>query len=236
MARRRRSQHAKTTASSSSSNGANAANEPDDPVSQNPAFKPARPDGPWDLTELADPYAGRVDLGGLLVPGFEGMELRVEFAEERVVAVTCVSGESAIQLQAFAAARSIGIWDDVRAELAANVTQQGGVVDTVSGPLGTELRAQVTIQLPDGTSGAQLVRFVGCDGPRWFLRGVASGQAAVDPATAGPLEQVFRDVVVVRGAEPMAPREAIPLRLPAGAQAASETAGTVEAFHSPPVP
>jgi hypothetical protein len=34
--------------------------------------------------------------------------------------------------------------------------------------------------------------------------------------------QSLRNVVVVRGAEPMAPRESLSLRLPAGAQAATE--------------
>ncbi|MFD9634029.1 DUF3710 domain-containing protein, partial [Streptomyces violascens] len=37
-----------------------------------------RPDGPWDLAEVTEPGEGRVDLGGLFVPGVEGMELRVE--------------------------------------------------------------------------------------------------------------------------------------------------------------
>ena len=42
-------------------------------------------------------------------------------------------------------------------------------------------------------------RFLGVDGPRWFLRGVISGRAAVEDTKAEPLLQVFRDTVVVRG-------------------------------------
>ncbi|GGV27769.1 MULTISPECIES: DUF3710 domain-containing protein [Streptomycetaceae] len=177
-----------------------------------------RPDGPWDHSELEQPEEGRVDLGGLLVPGVEGMELRVEVAGDSIVAATLVLGNSAIQLQAFAAPKSEGIWGEVREEIANGITSQGGLVEEEEGPLGWHLRAQVPVQLPDGTQGVQLVRFVGCDGPRWFLRGVISGQAAVQPEMAGILEQVFQQTVVVRGDVPMAPRDPIVLKLPEDAQ------------------
>ncbi|PHQ47876.1 hypothetical protein BLA24_30685 [Streptomyces cinnamoneus] len=181
-----------------------------------------RPDGPWDVSEVRDPAEGRVDLGGLFVPGVEGMELRVEVAGDAIVAATVVLRDSAVQLQAFAAPKREGIWSEVREEIAGGITQQGGVVDEVEGPLGWELRAQVPVALPDGTQGVQLVRFVGCDGPRWFLRGVISGQGAVQPQTAGLLEQIFRDTVVVRGESPMAPRDPIVLKLPEDAQMVAE--------------
>ncbi|MEU4209142.1 DUF3710 domain-containing protein [Streptomyces sp. NPDC026206] len=181
-----------------------------------------RPDGPWDISEVMEPGDGRVDLGGLFVPGVEGMELRVEVAGDAIVAATVVLRDSAVQLQAFAAPKREGIWHEVREEIAGGITQQGGVVDEVEGPLGWELRAQVPVALPDGTNGVQLVRFVGCDGPRWFLRGVISGQGAVQPQTAGLLEQIFRDTVVVRGESPMAPRDPIVLKLPEDAQMVAE--------------
>ncbi|GGX60285.1 DUF3710 domain-containing protein [Streptomyces hiroshimensis] len=181
-----------------------------------------RPDGPWDLSEVRDPAEGRVDLGGLFVPGVEGMELRVEVAGDAIVAATVVLRDSAVQLQGFAAPKREGIWVEVREEIASGITQQGGVVDEVEGPLGWELRAQVPVALPDGTQGVQMVRFIGCDGPRWFLRGVISGQGAVQPQTAGLLEQIFRDTVVVRGESPMAPRDPIVLKLPEDAQMVAE--------------
>ena len=183
-----------------------------------------RPDGPWDVSELSKPGEGRVNLGGLYVPGVPGMELRVEVAGDAIVAATVVLKDSAIQLQAFAAPKRQGIWDEVREEIAAGVTKQGGLVDEVEGPLGWELRAQVPVQLPDGKHGMQVVRFVGVDGPRWFLRGVISGQGAVRPETAGLLEQIFRDTVVVRGDGPMAPRDPITLKLPEDAQMVAEGA------------
>lgn len=181
-----------------------------------------RPDGPWDSTEVGEPGEGRVDLGGLFVPGVEGMELRVEVAGDAIVAATVVLKDSAIQLQGFAAPKREGIWGEVREEIASGITQQGGVIDEVEGPLGWELRAQVPVQLPDGTGGFQVVRFVGIDGPRWFLRGVISGEGAVQPQAAGLLEQIFRDTVVVRGDGPMAPRDPIVLQLPNNAQMVPE--------------
>ncbi|MEY9872654.1 hypothetical protein ABH931_002131 [Streptacidiphilus sp. MAP12-33] len=177
-----------------------------------------RPEGPFDISEVDDAKDGRVDLGGLLVPGVDGMELRVEVAGDAIVAATLVLGNSAIQLQAFAAPRSEGIWGEVRQEIADGIEQQGGVIDEEEGTLGWGLRAQVPVALPDGTRGVQLVRFVGCDGPRWFLRGVISGQAAMQDDAAAVLEQVFRQTVVVRGDSPMAPRDPIVLRLPEDAQ------------------
>ncbi|MFE4175971.1 DUF3710 domain-containing protein [Streptomyces sp. NPDC056909] len=181
-----------------------------------------RPDGPWDISEVSRPEEGRVDLGGIFVPGVEGMELRVEVAGDAIVAATVVVRDSAVQLQAFAAPKKEGIWGEVREEIASGITQQGGIIDEVEGPLGWELRAQVPVQLPDGTGGVQLVRFIGVDGPRWFLRGVISGQGAVQPQAAGLLEQIFRDTVVVRGEGPMAPRDPIVLKLPDDAQMVAE--------------
>ncbi|WP_165845320.1 DUF3710 domain-containing protein [Streptacidiphilus pinicola] len=177
-----------------------------------------RPEGPFDISEVDEAKDGRVDLGGLLVPGVDGMELRVEVAGDAIVAATLVLGNSAIQLQAFAAPKSEGIWGEVRQEIADGIEQQGGAVDEEETELGWGLRARVPVQLPDGTQGVQLVRFVGCDGPRWFLRGVISGQAAMQDDAAAVLEQVFRQTIVVRGEGPMAPRDPIVLRLPEDAQ------------------
>ena len=190
------------------------------PVHRKTADAPAeRENGPWDESEVDKPFEGRVDLGGLLVPAVPGMEVRLEVSEQQqVMAITVVLGQSAIQLQGFAAPRSEGIWEDVRDEISAEVTKQGGVIDKGIGAFGPELRARVPVRLPDGSQGVQVVRFLGADGPRWFLRAVISGQAAVQPQAAALVEQVFRDVVVVRGTQAMAPRDPIPLRLPPQAQ------------------
>ena len=71
-------------------------------------------------------------------------------------------------------------------------------------------------------AGQQLVRFVGVDGPRWFLRGLFIGPAAAGGEPARLLEEAFRPVVVVRGAHPGPPRDILELRLPPEAQMAFE--------------
>ena len=173
--------------------------------------------GPWDVSEVeaSDAY---VDLGGLWLPGREGMELRLEVEEEtgRVIAATIQLGASAVQLQAFAAPRTQGIWDDIRREIASSVTRQGGTADEVPGTFGRELLARVPSRGPDGRTTHQPARFAGIDGPRWFLRAVFHGEAAYETDQAADLESLVRGVVVVRGGEAMAPRELLTLRLPDG--------------------
>ncbi len=184
-----------------------------------------RPDGPYDRSEVSDPAStGRVDLGGVWLPGAPGLEVRIEadHTTGEVVAVTMVLGEGALQVQPFAAPRSEGIWDDVRAEIRAGITQQGGTTDEVEGPLGIELRTRVPVRAADGSQAVQPARFVGVDGPRWFLRGVITGRPALEPDTDADLVALFRDVVVVRGAEAMAPRDPIPLHLPTNPPPAPE--------------
>ena len=144
------------------------------------------------------------------------MELRLEIDEaaDRVTSATVQLEGSAVQLQAFAAPRTEGIWDEIRAEIAAGITQQGGTADEVPGPFGRELLARIPVRTADGRTGHQPARFVGVDGPRWFLRAVFHGGAVHEPDKAGPVESLVRNVVVVRGAEAMAPRELLSLRLP----------------------
>ena len=175
----------------------------------------ARAKGPFDRSEVSS-LEGRLDLGSLWVTGVPGMELRFEVEQEAqtVVGVTAVLGESAVQLQAFAAPRSEGIWNEIRTEIAASITSQGGTADLTSGPLGSELQARMPGQGPDGRTVFSPARFVGVDGPRWFLRAVLSGRAAIDEEAASVLLDVVRATVVVRGDEAMAPRELLALRLP----------------------
>ena len=207
-----------------------------DPVgSQLPNPGPTARNGPFDRAEV-DGLEGRLDLGALWVTGIEGMELRLEVEQESqsVVGVTAVLGESAVQLQAFAAPRSEGIWEDIRAEIAASITSQGGTADQTSGPLGPELLARMPGQAPDGRTVFSPARFVGVDGPRWFLRAVLSGRAAIDEDAASALLDVVRATVVVRGDEAMAPRELLTLKLPDQADSAAQEAAEGEPAMAPP--
>lgn len=174
--------------------------------------------GPWDAQGVY-PSGPRVDLGAIQLPSVEGMEVRLEVDKTTnvVSAVAVLLEGSSLQLQAFAAPRTEGIWDEIRDEIAASITQQGGTVDDLPGPFGRELLARLPVRTPEGRTGHRPARFIGSDGPRWFLRGVLTGRAAVEPEAAGTLENLFSQVVVVRGTDARPPRDLLPLQLPGGA-------------------
>ena len=178
--------------------------------------------GPWDIADDY-PEAERIDCGSLLIPVREGFDVQINVAEEQGAWVAVVHEESGMQLQAFAAPRSGGLWDEVRQEIAANIADSGGRCQESDGPFGRELRAEVPVSEVNGTPAQlQTVRFLGVDGPRWFLRGVISGPAAHDAGAGVPFTEVFADVVVVRGDYPAPPREQLPIRLPEEARQAME--------------
>jgi hypothetical protein len=175
----------------------------------------ARPHGPWDTAEVMDEGAvqgSHVDLGSLRIPAVPGMELRVETeqATGSITGVTVVLGDSAMQISAFAAPRTSGIWQDVRAQLRSTLTSQGATSDVVAGEFGPEVTAGM---------GGQQLRFVGVDGPRWFLRAVLHGPAAVGGAAADELFSILRGCVVTRDNTPMAPGDPLPLQMAAVTQA-----------------
>ena len=172
--------------------------------------------GPWDAGQDV-PDQERIDFGSLLVPTGEGIEVQVSVVDNQPAWITVIRGDSGLQLQAFAAPKSGGLWDEVRQEIAAEVARSGGQCAEADGPFGVELRARISPADPvhGGRQGAlEPVRFLGVDGPRWFLRGLISGPAASREDRARTLEQVFASVVVVRGEHPVPPRELLEIRLP----------------------
>lgn len=213
---------------------------PEDDEPQEETFSRAR--GPYDVSEVeradedADGPLDRLDLGALRFAPVDGMQLRLELDEtqETVLSVHCILGDSSVQVQAFAAPRTLPVWPEIRAEIAENVTSAGGTADVVVGDLGRELLCRMPQRGPDGRTVFAQVRFAGVDGPRWFLRAVFSGPAAVDEAAAAPLVALVRSCVVVRGDEAMPPREVLPLTLPQQA-ADDEGAEPVQDEVEPPV-
>jgi hypothetical protein len=177
--------------------------------------------GPWDVADAPDDGIQRLDLGALRLPARPGMELRVDLnPQQQVIGATLRAGDSLLQIAAFAAPRAAGIWDEVREEIAKTASGQGASLREVEGPFGVELAGTVLAAPPAQPGQAppepvrRPARFLGVDGPRWFLRGTISGSAASSPEAAAALEDAFRAVVVVRGTEPMPVREALPLSLP----------------------
>ena len=182
---------------------------------------PAPEFGPYDAAQAPDGVQ-RLDLGSLLIPAVEGVEVRVQANPDGgVEQIVLVHGNSALQLGVFAAPRSEGIWDEVRAEIAESMKSDGAGPQEFDGPYGVELAARV--ETPEGPAD---VRFVGVDGPRWMVRALFQGLAAADRGQEGVLGECLRGLVVVRDEEARPVREALPLRLP------REMAEQAEAQHA----
>ena len=175
--------------------------------------------GPFDSSAIADD-SEYLNLGSLWIKGTPGLELRLEVneQEQQITGVTAVLGESAVQLQVFAAPRTEGVWVDIRNEIAASITDAGGTAEVRTGEFGEELLTRMPQNGPDGRTVFMPARFLGFDGPRWFLRAVISGRAAIEPDAAAGVHDVVRSAVVDRGDEARPPRELLPLRLPEASQ------------------
>lgn len=173
--------------------------------------------GPWDLADFPGDLAGYVDLGPLRIRGRVGFQLQVPQDDGGATgSVVLVTEDAGLELRAFAAPRSGGLWDEVRAELVAEVQRLEGEVDEVEGPFGPELRVRIPVTLPDGEAGFQPTRILAAEGPRWMLRATFLGAAALEPDEDGLLERAFREVVVARGDAPMLVREPMLVQVPEG--------------------
>ena len=211
-------------AESGGDDAADTASADDDYVGRHAAGgedgQPAEPDsddeagrGPWDSGEQY-PQRQRVDLGSLLIPVHLEQEVQLNVAGEQIVAASVTIGRSSLQVQAFAAPKTGDLWEDVRVELAQEIRNLGGQAQEADGPFGPELQARVPTEPGSGQTDLQPARYIGVDGPRWLLRGTISGEAASRPELAKPLEELFADVVVVRGDHPAPPRDLLEIQLP----------------------
>ncbi|WP_049897561.1 DUF3710 domain-containing protein [Nesterenkonia massiliensis] len=191
--------------------------EPADQSGQADAEEALR--GPRDADEV-ESKKGYLDFGALLVPAGKDQKVRLDIDQKtkRVVSLTIAVGEASIQLQAFSAPKSGGIWQDVRRQIEESVVKQHGRVKEIDGRFGKELHARVPTVLKDGRQGWRAARFIGFEGNRWFLRGVIGGRGAIDRQASAGVEKLFSEILVVRGDQPLPPRELLPLRPPAGAK------------------
>lgn len=163
-------------------------------------------EGPFDEADAPDDGLDRLDLGSVRIPLPEGAQLQVEVDPSGPVrAVHVLTGIGQLTVSAFAAPRGEALWRDVRAEIVEQLHADGGTARELAGPWGREVHA---------VAGQVMLRFVGVDGPRWLLRGVAAGQDPTHDDLVELLYEVLRDTVVVRGAEAMPVRGPLPLTLP----------------------
>ena len=185
-----------------------------------------RAEGPFDIAELDEdedlsgtPQMPRIDLGAMVLAGFPGAELRLQMSEEtqQIVSAMLILGDSALELGAYAAPRSGGLWSELREEIMAAAVEAGGSASLAEGPFGVELRRLVPVSTPEGEQGYQPSRMWVAEGPRWLLRGIVYGQAALEDGLQSPVAEMltaFRSVVVRRGDEAMAPGDLLPLTMP----------------------
>lgn len=169
--------------------------------------------GPFDSEEVTVPE-GYYDFGALLIPSNltdVSIRLEVEEGTTRGIALTLELQESSLQLSLFSAPKSQSIWPEVMEQLSEGFQVQSATVERQAHAFGQSMRVKQTV---DGV--ARDLRFIGVDGPRWFLRGVISGRAVDDLAEAAFLESIVRAAIIRRGDEAMPPRELIALSLPPG--------------------
>lgn len=171
------------------------------------------PTGPWDIDDPDAPdYDEMVNLGAFYLPVVSGAELRLKAApsadpsDPTIIGATLTLGDSSLELEAFAAPKTMGLWEDIRQELLDSNPQ----ASEEEGTFGQEVTLPVTVK---GKTYISLI--VGVDGPRWMLRGIFTGPAASSEGQEwDALSVCFSDIVVDRGQEPLAPRDLLPMTLP----------------------
>lgn len=162
--------------------------------------------GPYDEADEPDDEVSRLDLGSVRLPVPDGAQLQVEMDPAGPVrAVHIVTPYGQVTVNAYAAPRSGGLWEEVCGELAEQLRSDGAAVHSEAGDWGQELVAAL---------GEVSLRFIGVDGPRWMLRGVVAGPPDSARAGSAALRDLLRDTVVVRGDAPMPVRTPLPVELP----------------------
>jgi hypothetical protein len=166
--------------------------------------------GPYDIEALTTPAEelgnSHLDLGSVLVPVVEGGQVTVEMsADHQPEAVYLVTPHGRINVSAFAAPKSPGLWREVVRELAESLRDEGASVAVEDGHWGREVVAT-------GPGGVH--RFLGVDGPRWMVRCVASGPDDRADELGRLARAVLAESVVRRGTEPFPPRDPLPVVLP----------------------
>lgn len=182
-----------------------------------------REDGPFDISEveLESDEIARLDLGSLIVTPEEGMQIQIIADSESGKGLALVLGldGSALQVEVKAAPNSGGFAADIRGDIMDETRAAGGRTELAKGPYGTELRRVVQVEGTDGEDAFAPMRDWLVEGPRWLLVARLMGEAAIDVEGDGAsavLEEVFRNLIVRRGDEPMAPGQTVPIRIPEG--------------------
>lgn len=164
-------------------------------------------DGPWDSSVAPRDGVQRLDLGSVQLPMPDEAQLQVEMDQQSgaVRAVHVVTPVGQLTVSAFAAPKSGGLWKEVGGVLIEGLKEDGARINRENGEWGEEITAR--------NQGVKIL-FVGVDGPRWMLRGVAVGPEEHFEQNAAALREMIRGTVVVRGEQPMPPQTPLPVELP----------------------
>ena len=160
--------------------------------------------GPYEAGDHRAPAPERLtDFGSLLVPvppGAHAEVLRRPNQRTSGVHIQLPAGE--LRLHVLAAPRSGSLWDQVAREIFAGGPKRTGQVHSERGRWGREV-----VTVTEDT----VCRYVGVDGPRWLVYGVATGPFARCRELAQALRTILQDTVVVRGTEPYPVKSGLPL-------------------------
>ena len=188
--------------------------------------------GPHDrptVGDVAQYYAdlgyGYLDLGSLVIGVPKGRDLNVALDPNGQPEFHVVTQVSRVIPRAFAAPKSAGQWRTMVTGMSEQLEGQGAEVTVEDGPWGRELVAVMP---------GAVFRAVGVDGHRWTaeVRIMATPELADQAAEEG--REVFSNLLINRGDEPMPVREQLPLTIPdeiqqALAQAQSQLAAQQQA-------
>ncbi len=180
-----------------------------------------RHDGPFDLdeVELSEDGVERVAYGSLIITPVTGMDVVpvTDPASGTIYALRTVWENSGLELALFAAPTITGLAEELYEDIIEETEQAGGSCQVHDGPFGRELRRVLPIEGPEGEQLFHESRIWLVDGPRWLLRGILMGAAAMTENEEPPVDvfiEFFRNIVVKRDESPRVPGEIIALAPP----------------------
>lgn len=157
-----------------------------------------------------------LDLGSLRIPFIDDMKLELDLDQEtnQVVSVSISIADSIASIQAFSAPSDEDAWPSVRDAILSQLTEQHVETKVELGRFGTEIHSFMPTLDQHGVEHVQDIRFVGIDGPRWFLRCTIGGMAAKPSKDSELIDNLIATIKVIRGDSPMPPGELLPLEIP----------------------
>ncbi|AKK11259.1 DUF3710 domain-containing protein [Corynebacterium uterequi] len=156
--------------------------------------------------DFSDYSIGTLNLGSMRIPMPSGLQVQVELGPSGPKMIHLVNEHCRITPLVFAAPASGGQWESASADILAGM-KRDGVSDAVyeAGPWGREIL---------GTVGANTVRVIGVDGPRWMLRFMVVSPAASQDAARDTAHALASHTFVYRGTQPMLAGNSLPVAVP----------------------